>query len=774
MATLASAAKATALAGGPLRGPRSRTLAWVGGSQPSVQEWLFWPGPDLNQVATSPFDHAQAGVVLTGSQFGATQGAGTVELGDSPIYATANKQAQTVTAWSATSITITANLGTLGPGARWLFVTTNGGLTSEGRPVQVRRAAAFTDSLSANISAAGADATTARLTAPAGKTTADFDAGRRVDDSATTPSTTTTGNDYTEHEFALEATAAAVSSSTYQFRLVRSDGTVLDDYTVTPQWTIAGGSTLAANPATETDTAQAATLAKTAAAGPVAETDIAQPATLAKTLAAGATSEAGSAGPATLTKLLAAGPASETATPQPATLAKTLAAAAAAETATAGPASLASAGYSDDFNRTDAGDLGTDWTPVAGGMRIDTNTAYAGTLGSTAGVLHRERWDNGNLAGPDMAVQGTITQLSTGGYSDLRLMARWTGATSFYELRVNNSGEWYINRVTSGGETDITSGTGLTLALPEVWRLEAEGTGATVTLRVYRAGSLIATYGDTAGSRITTGATGGMGGFTAAGTPPDIRLDNWSMAPLSASGQLDASPATESDAAGPATLAKALPAGIATETDAAGPATLAKTIASVAATETDTAQPATLTKLLAAGPAVDVHNAATVPLAKFLAAGPATETDTAWPATFAGANTLDANPAPETDTAGPGTLSKALPAGATTETETARPATLVKTLSVGPATETAAPGPATLAKLLAVNPATETDTARPATLTKLLAVAAAVETGTAGAATFLGATPAWGWSIVRGGILRPASASVSDGSTLHPVTADVT
>ncbi len=696
--------------------------------------WLFWSGPDLNAVTPTLFDHAQTGVTLTGAQFGATQGTGTVELGDSADYATANKQAQTVTAWAATSITITANLGSLGPGARWVFVTTDGGLTSEGRPVQVRRAAAFTDSLSANISAAGADTTTARLTAPAGKTTSDHDPGRRVDDGATTPATTTTANDYTEHEFALEATAAAVSSSIYEFRLVRSDGTVLDAYTVTPQWTIAGGSTLAASPAAETDTAQAAILAKTAAAGPVAESDTAQPATLAKTLAAGATSEAGSAGPATLTKFLAVGAAAESDTAQPATLAKTLAAGAAAETATAGPASLASAGYSDDFNRTDAGDLGTDWTPVAGGMRIDTNTAYAGTLGSTAGVLHRERWDGGNLAGPDMAVQGTITQLSTGGYSDLRLMARWTGATSFYELRVNNSGEWYINRVTSGGETDITSSTGLTLALPEVWRLEAEGTGATVTLRVYRAGSLIATYADTAGSRITTGATGGIGGFTAAGTPPDIRLDDWSMAPLSASGQLEASPATETDTAGPGTLTKTVAVGIATETDAAGPATLATTIASVAATETDTAQPATLVKTLAAGTAVDVHNAATVPLAKFLAVGAAAETDTAGPATFAGANTLDANPAAETDAAGPSTLAKTLPAGATTETETARPATL----------------------------------------TKLLAVAAAVETDTAGTATFLGATPAWGWSIVRGGILRPASASMSDGSTLHPVTADVT
>jgi len=238
---------------------------------------------------------------------------------------------------------------------------------------------------------------------------------------------------------------------------------------------------------------------------------------------------------------------------------------------------------SDDFNRADAADLGADWTPIAGGMRIDTNTAYAGTLGSTAGVLHRERWDGGALAGPNMAVQGTIAELSTGGYSDLRLMARWTGSTSFYELRVNNSGEWYINRVTSGGETDITSGTGLTLALPEVWRLEAEGAGATVTLRVYRAGSLIATYADTAGSRITTGDTAGIGGFTAAGSPPDIRLDDWSLTAIDAGAEYTKTPADPVGVTDAATRAVAAARSTPDPIDVTDARAVARTVARTAA-----------------------------------------------------------------------------------------------------------------------------------------------------------------------------------------------
>ncbi len=190
----------------------------------------------------------------------------------------------------------------------------------------------------------------------------------------------------------------------------------------------------------------------------------------------------------------------------------------------------AASSYTDDFNRTDSADLGADWTPVAGGMRIEANEAYIGTLGSTAGVLHRER-HVGTLT-VDHYAQADLTQLSPDGYSDLRLMVRWTGTDSFYELRVNNSGEWYINRVTSGGESDIASGTGLTLALPETWRLEVEGTGATVTLTVKRDGSTVGTYGDTAGSRITSGAQAGIGGYTAAGTPPDATLDNYASGNL--------------------------------------------------------------------------------------------------------------------------------------------------------------------------------------------------------------------------------------------------
>lgn len=60
--------------------------------------------------------NGQTGIVITGTNFGATQGSGTVTIGG---------VAQTVTAWADTSITITHVLGTMAFGTNSLVVTNN-------------------------------------------------------------------------------------------------------------------------------------------------------------------------------------------------------------------------------------------------------------------------------------------------------------------------------------------------------------------------------------------------------------------------------------------------------------------------------------------------------------------------------------------------------------------------------------------------------------------------------------------------------------------------
>ena len=97
----------------------------------------------------------------------------------------------------------------------------------------------ITLSASANITASGEN-TTAQLTAPAGKTTADFGGGRIQDDENPGDAVDLATGDYREDEWSIEFTATAEPGETYEFRVVLADGTPLDTYAVTPQLTLVG------------------------------------------------------------------------------------------------------------------------------------------------------------------------------------------------------------------------------------------------------------------------------------------------------------------------------------------------------------------------------------------------------------------------------------------------------------------------------------------------------------------------------------------------------
>jgi hypothetical protein len=87
------------------------------------------------------------------------------------------------------------------------------------------------------IAASAADTTTARLTPPSGKTTADFEAGRISDDTNPLPAIDLTSGKYTEVAWSVMANSAAVNGDIYQFRLTKNSSS-FDTYSVTPQWTI--------------------------------------------------------------------------------------------------------------------------------------------------------------------------------------------------------------------------------------------------------------------------------------------------------------------------------------------------------------------------------------------------------------------------------------------------------------------------------------------------------------------------------------------------------
>lgn len=71
-------------------------------------------GLTITSVTPSSFDSGVAGIVIAGAGFGASQGSSTVDIGG---------QAQTVTAWGDTSITITSARGSNSMGAGQLKVT---------------------------------------------------------------------------------------------------------------------------------------------------------------------------------------------------------------------------------------------------------------------------------------------------------------------------------------------------------------------------------------------------------------------------------------------------------------------------------------------------------------------------------------------------------------------------------------------------------------------------------------------------------------------------
>lgn len=81
------------------------------------------------------------------------------------------------------------------------------------------------------------DATTAQLTAPSGKTTSNFTAGKMSESTNPITSIDIASGNYTELEWCLQATADAVNGDVFEFR-VTYNGTPLDGYDVTPTWTV--------------------------------------------------------------------------------------------------------------------------------------------------------------------------------------------------------------------------------------------------------------------------------------------------------------------------------------------------------------------------------------------------------------------------------------------------------------------------------------------------------------------------------------------------------
>lgn len=86
--------------------------------------------PSIISVSPYQFYDGQTGIVVTGSAFGSSQGAGSVLISPTDNVADGGAITQTVTAWADTSITITAVRSSLGHGTLYLFVKDNSGASN--------------------------------------------------------------------------------------------------------------------------------------------------------------------------------------------------------------------------------------------------------------------------------------------------------------------------------------------------------------------------------------------------------------------------------------------------------------------------------------------------------------------------------------------------------------------------------------------------------------------------------------------------------------------
>ena len=110
--------------------------------------------PSIANASDEIFLNGETGIAIDGSNFGATQGTGKVWISPTDNVNGVGRVEQTVTAWGASQVTITAVRGALGfNNTRYLFVVTNGGLANAtGYPVIFRPRVVIRETL-VNLSA---------------------------------------------------------------------------------------------------------------------------------------------------------------------------------------------------------------------------------------------------------------------------------------------------------------------------------------------------------------------------------------------------------------------------------------------------------------------------------------------------------------------------------------------------------------------------------------------------------------------------------------------
>jgi hypothetical protein len=171
--------------------------------------------------------------------------------------------------------------------------------------------------------------------------------------------------------------------------------------------------------------------------------------------------------------------------------------------------------FSDDFNRAN-GSPGSNW---GSGGSIASNQL---SVSSSGGAILTTTSAHADVA--DVRVTVKITGSSNDGGPCVRAPSANGGDTCYYADCYVGGADLY-RRV---GASDTFLGNFTTLALNDTFGLESSGTGATVTLKGYKNGTLAGTITDSSASRLTTAARTGIFNWNGGSTYDDFLVEDLS------------------------------------------------------------------------------------------------------------------------------------------------------------------------------------------------------------------------------------------------------
>ncbi len=152
--------------------------------------------------------------------------------------------------------------------------------------------------------------------------------------------------------------------------------------------------------------------------------------------------------------------------------------------------------YTDDFNRAD-GALGANWTANGGACDIASNVARCLGTGRTNN-RSAAHYSAGTFDANQYAQVVVSTATRRGG---VIVRADTGGAQTYYEFNGNGS-DLKLYLTIAGTGTPLTASLG-TVSNGDILKLTVEGSGASVTLKCYKNGELLATVEDTSDSGLS-------------------------------------------------------------------------------------------------------------------------------------------------------------------------------------------------------------------------------------------------------------------------------